>query len=105
MKTPLSTWYRASILFALMATVACGDDPVAPGIEPEIVNNTDAFSYQIRDLSDVGGSWDYTWQTTGTLAQITHATNSPTGTSGAWTVTVTYTGYTNDQVNFELSRQ
>jgi hypothetical protein len=137
MKTPLSTWYRASILFALMATVACGDDPVAPGIEPEIVNNTDAFSYQIRDLSDVGGSWDYTWQNTGTLAKITHATNagatgtatltlrdadgtevysgplassgepvtSPTGTSGAWTVTVTYTGYTNDQVNFELSRQ
>ena len=50
MKTPLSTWYRASILFALMATVACGDDPVAPGIEPEIVNNTDAFSYQILSL-------------------------------------------------------
>ncbi|MEJ2538958.1 MAG: hypothetical protein P8188_03050 [Gemmatimonadota bacterium] len=137
MKMPLSTWCRASLLFALLTGVACGDDPTAPGIEPEIVNDTDSFSYQIRDLRNVWGSWDYTWQNTGTSATVSHATNagatgtatltvrdadgtqvysaplassgepvtSPAGAPGAWTVTVTYAGYTNDQVNFELSKQ
>lgn len=86
MKTSLSMWSRAFALIALMTAVGCSDNPTAPGIEPEIVNNTDAFSYQIRDIENVTGSWDYTWQNTGTLAKITHATNA--GATGTAIVTV-----------------
>lgn len=86
MKTPVSKWYRACALIALITAVGCSDNPTAPGIEPEIVNNTDAFSYQIRDIDNATGSWDYTWQNTGTLAKITHATNA--GATGTATLTV-----------------
>ena len=128
--------------FALVATLAmaaaCGDSPTAPpGIQPQIVNNTDAFSFQITNLSNVTGTYSYTWQNTGTLAKVTHASNagssgsatvtvkdasgtqvytgpmattgetvsSPVGTAGAWTITVTFTGYSNAQVNFAVLKQ
>ena len=129
---------RAAALAILVFLAACGDDPVAPpGIEPQIVNNTDAFSYQITSLADITGTFDYTWQNTGTLAKLTHSSNagatgtatvtlldadgtqvysgamtssgepdsSPEGVAGAWTVRVTYTSYTNAQVNFGVVKQ
>jgi len=76
---------------ALAATLAlaaaCGDSPTAPpGIQPQIVNNTDAFSFQITNLSGVTGTYSYTWQNTGTLAKVTHASNA--GSSGTATVTL-----------------
>jgi len=129
---------RAAALAILVFLAACGDDPVAPpGIEPQIVNNTDAFSYQITSLADVTGTYNYTWQNTGTLAKVTHSSNagatgtatltlldaagtqvysgamtssgepvsSPVGIAGAWTIRVTYTDYTNAQVNFRVAKQ
>lgn len=130
---------RGILLTALVLVAACDDGPTAPppGIQPQIVNNTDAFSYQITDLGNVTGSYSYTWQNTGTLAKITHASNAgatgtatltlrdaagtqvytgafapsgepvsaPTGVAGAWTVTVTYSNYSNAQVNFAVAKQ
>ena len=129
--------YRALALAALAFVAACGSDPVAPpGLQPQITNNTDAFSYQITNLSSVTGTYDYTWQNTGTLAKVTHASNagasgaatvtlrdaagtqvytgpfatsgepvSSAGVAGAWTITVTYTNYSNAQVNFGVLQQ
>jgi hypothetical protein len=71
----------------LMVAAACGDDPVAPGIEPQVVNNTDAFSYQVSDLAGVSDTRSYTWQNTGTLAKVTHASDA--GGTGSATVTIT----------------
>jgi len=108
-----------------------------PGIEPQITNSTDAFAYQLTSLTDVTGTWNYTWQNTGTLAKVTHASDagaggnatitirdaagtqvysgafttsgepvtSPAGVSGAWTITVTYSNYSNTQVNFGVVTQ
>lgn len=78
---------RGALVAALFAAAACGDSPTAPpGIQPQIVNNTDAFSFQITDLSGVTGTYNYTWQNTGTLAKVTHASNA--GSAGSATVTV-----------------
>lgn len=129
---------RAIIVACSILVVACGSDPVAPpGIQPQIVNNTDAFSFQVTSLNGVTGTYPYTWQNTGTLAKITHASNagasgtatltirdavgaqvysgalatsgepvtSPAGVAGAWTLTVTFTNYSNAQVNFGVVKQ
>lgn len=126
-----------SVLLVALATVAGCDSPTAPGIEPEIVNNPDSFFYQVRDIRNVSGTWEYTWQNGGTVAKVSHSTNagatgtailtvldaagtqvysgplltsgepttSPAGVAGAWTVRIVFSGYSNTQVNFELSRQ
>lgn len=129
---------RVAFAAALFITAACGDSPTAPpGIQPQIVNNTDAFSFQVTSLNGVTGTYPYTWQNTGTLAKITHASNagasgtatvtvrdavgtqvysgalatsgepvsSPAGVAGAWTITVTFTNYSNTQVNFGVVKQ
>lgn len=130
---------RGALLGALALAAACSDGPTAPppGIQPQIVNNADAFSYQITDLNDVTGTYQYTWQNTGTLAKVTHASNAgasgtatvslrdaagtqvysgpfatsgeplsaPAGVAGAWTITVTFTNYSNAQVNFAVTKQ
>lgn len=130
---------RGIALAALVFVAACGNEPTAPapGIQPQITNIPDAFSYQISDLNSVTGTYDFTWQNTGTAAKVTHASDagatgtaivtlrdaagtqvysgplassgepvsSPVGVAGAWTVSVTYTNYSNTQVNFGLAKQ
>lgn len=139
MPTLLLSRRRSILLATLLLAAGCSDGPTAPapGIQPQIVNNTDAFSYQLTDLSAVSGTWDYAWENTGTLAKVTHASDagasgsatvmirdgagtqvysgaltttgepisSPTGTPGTWTIRVTYSGYTNSQVNFAVVKQ
>ncbi len=77
---------RVLTLATLLLAVACSDSPTAPGIEPQIINNSDSFSYQISDLNDVTGSWEYTWQNTGTTAKVTHASDA--GAVGTATLTI-----------------
>lgn len=130
---------RALITGMILFSAACGDSPTAapPGIQPQITNDPDAFAYQLTSLSSVTGTWNYTWQNTGTLAKVTHASNagasgsatvtirdaagtqvysgslattgepvtSPEGIAGSWTITVTYSGYSNTQVNFAVLKQ
>jgi hypothetical protein len=70
---------------ALLLLAACSDDPTAPpGIQPQITNLTDAFTFQITNLSGVTGTYDYTWQNTGTLARISHSSDA--GSSGGATL-------------------
>lgn len=74
--------------FATMAFVAaCGDGPTAPpGIQPQITNLTDAFSYQVSAIENFTGTNTYAWQNTGTGAKITHASDA--GATGTATVSV-----------------
>ena len=71
---------------ALVLVGACGDDPTAPGIEPQITNLSDAFSYQVSSIQNFTGTYSYTWQNTGTVAKVTHASDA--GATGSATVTV-----------------
>jgi hypothetical protein len=122
---------------ALALGAGCGDDPTAPGIEPQITNLSDAFSYQVSSIENFSGTHSYTWQNTGTVAKITHASDAgatgsatltvrdaagtqvysgqlvssgepvtdPAGVTGAWTITIVYSDYSNTQVNFGVLKQ
>lgn len=85
MPAPKPTLLR-SLLLVLVATLVGCDSPTAPGIEPEIVNDPDSFSYQVRDIRNSSGTWEYTWQNGGTLATVSHSTNA--GGTGSATLTV-----------------
>jgi hypothetical protein len=76
----------AAAVTALVMVGACGDDPTAPGIEPQITNLSDAFSYQVSSIQNFTGTYSYTWQNTGTVAKITHASDA--GATGLATLTV-----------------
>lgn len=71
---------------ALVLVAGCGDEPTAPGIEPQITNITDAFSYQVSSIQNFTGTHSYTWPNTGTVAKITHASDA--GATGSATLTV-----------------
>ncbi|HET8624248.1 MAG TPA: hypothetical protein VFM14_11835 [Gemmatimonadales bacterium] len=66
--------------------MACGDGPTAPGIQPQITNLTDTFSYQVSSIQNFDGTYSYTWQNTGTVAKITHASDA--GATGSAILTV-----------------
>ena len=71
---------------ALALVAGCGDEATAPGIEPQITNISDAFSYQVSSIENFSGTHSYTWQNTGTVAKITHASDA--GATGSATITV-----------------
>jgi len=77
---------RATALAALVLVAACSDGPTAPGIQPQITNITDAFSYQVTSINNFTGTYNYTWQNTGTLARVSHASDA--GATGTATVVV-----------------
>ena len=77
---------RAAAIIALALVAGCGDSPTAPGIQPQITNITDAFSYQVSSIQNFSGTYNYTWQNTGTVAKITHASDA--GATGTATLTV-----------------
>lgn len=112
---------------------SCGDDATAPGREPEIINTTDNFQYQISDVRDFTGTQVYTWQNSGTTATVNQSAavavgsvtlvlrdadgtevynrslaengtfSSGAGTPGQWTVSVIY-GDADATVNFRLDK-
>lgn len=77
---------RTAAFAALALVAACGDGPTAPGIQPQVTNLTDAFSYQVSSIQNFTGTYAYTWQNTGTLARISHASDA--GATGTATISV-----------------
>jgi len=112
---------------------ACSSSPTGPGIQPQIINSTDNFQYQISNIQNYSGAQVYTWQNTGTTATVNQAASiaagsatlvlrdangvevynhslsdngtfsSSAGTAGGWTVRVTYTA-TSATVNFRADK-
>lgn len=77
----------AGALATCLALSSCGSNPpTAPGIQPEIANLPDDFSYQVSSVANFSGSGRYSWQNTGISANINQAT---TVTSGAMTLVIT----------------
>jgi hypothetical protein len=62
------------------AVSACGDDPLAP-FEPEVANLTDSFQLQATDITGITATVTYTWQNTGTTANVNQATVKNAGTA------------------------
>jgi hypothetical protein len=64
---------RIICLVALIATVGCGNDstsPGVPGVEPEVVNDPDAFQFQVTAVDGYTGVLNYPWTNTGVMANV-----------------------------------
>lgn len=69
-----------------MVALSCKNStgPLAP-YNPQIVNLTDNFSFQVTNVSNITWTYTYRWQNTGDSATVNQATN---GTAGSATLTV-----------------
>lgn len=74
-----------TLLVALLVG-GCGSDPVQPLLEPEVMNQTDTFQFQATTNGETTQSFVYTWENTGTGANVDQSTVL---NSGAAVVTLT----------------
>lgn len=70
-------------IFAVLP--GCGSSPSSPGINPEIVNLADHFSYQVSAIRSHSSTTSYTWSNSGTQATINQSCSV---TAGAATLVV-----------------
>jgi hypothetical protein len=124
---------RRLALAGVVVLAACGDGATAPGRDPEIINSTDNFQYQITAIQDFSGTQVYSWQNTGATATVNQAAtvaagsatlvlrdangvevynrsladngtfSSSAGAAGSWTVRVVYSG-ADATVNFRVDK-
>jgi hypothetical protein len=123
-------------LVMLGALSACGSDrsnPLSPAVQPEVVNNADAFSFQVTGVQNASATLDYSWQNTGTVATVNQSASisggsatliirdaagtqvysrslsdngtftSAAGTTGTWTIRVVFSG-TSGTINFRSDK-
>lgn len=126
--------------FALMLTglvlSGCGGSSksTAPGIQPQIANLPDDFSYQVTSVNNFTGTYTYSWQNAGIAANVNQSTTvsggtmqltitdgagtqvyshpltdngtfvSADGVAGTWTIRVVYTG-ASGTVNFRAQKK
>jgi len=121
------------VLALLVCAAGCGSDPVSPGIQPEISNLADNFQYQVTDIRSYTHMDSYSWQNTGTTANVDQSATvtagaaslivldangtpvysrslaengsftSAAGTTGTWTIRVTYQD-ASATVNFRVQK-
>lgn len=65
-------------LAVALATIDCGDG-TGPGREPEISNTTDSFELQITDVRDYSRNVLYSWENTGSVADVNQASSVTAG--------------------------
>ena len=118
------------VLCTVIALAGCSDsDPVSPGIQPEIINGTQSFEFQVSTVRNYTGSFSYTWNNASTFASVDHSSaitggtalltikdsagtvvysrsmsldgsmDTDIGVAGDWVLTVTLTGASGD-LNF-----
>lgn len=74
-------FHRMALALSLTALAACSSSNViGPENEPEVNNATDNFQWQVSNLDNVSQTLSYTWQNTGTAANVNQSTN-PSGGS------------------------
>ena len=64
-----------------LSLTGCGSTKsTAPGIQPQIANLPDDFSYQVSSVSNFTGTYTYSWQNTGIAANVNQSTTVSSGT-------------------------
>lgn len=119
-----------ALLGLLIVGCGDDENPIA-AFEPEVINTADAFQFQITNATDLTTTLSYTWTNSVQQATVNHATSTTagsasmiildgdnnevyssnlvasmtdattTGTSGQWTVQVTFTGFAGS-ANFRI---
>ncbi len=66
-----------------LAAAGCGDDAnlIGPDNQLEVQNLTDSFEWQVTALDRVTQTLTYTWQNTGTTANVNQSTSLTGGTA------------------------
>jgi hypothetical protein len=121
------------VLGLALLAAGCGNDPVSPGVQPEISNLVDNFQYQVTDIRNYTHTDSYSWQNAGTQANVDQSATltagaaslvvldadgtqvysrsladngsftSAAGTTGTWTIRVTYQS-ASATVNFRVQK-
>ena len=80
--TPLSrTLAAVAFVFTMSACGSDRSDPLSPAVQPEIINNTDSFSFQVTGVSNASATLNYTWQNTGTVATVNQSASISAGSA------------------------
>lgn len=135
MRSSLKHTITVVFLISLASLTACSNSSTAPppGVQPEIVNTTDNFEYQVTNVDGYSGGASYKWQNSGSVAAVDHSSVvsngvgnlvvldadgtqvysgkltasgsfvTQTGTPGAWTIGITYTTFSGT-VNFRVQK-
>ena len=78
--------HRLAAALLLVGVAACDSgNVIGPENEPEVTNVADNFQWQVSNLNNVTQTLTYTWQNTGTMANVDQAT-SPSGGSATLTI-------------------
>lgn len=124
----------ATAALAVGVFAACdGGTPLGPDNQLQVTNATDSFQWQASAMDNVSQTLNYTWQNTGTMANIdqsgsltagsailtvsdaagtevytrsmgeTGSFQTASGTSGMWTIEVTLSGV-NGMLNFRAQK-
>jgi hypothetical protein len=124
---------RPFVLGLVVWVAGCDSDPVSPGVQPEISNLVDSFQYQVTDIRNYTHTDSYSWHNTGTQANVDQSAavtagaaslvlldadgtqvysrsladngsfTSAAGTTGTWTIRVTYQD-ASATVNFRVQK-
>ena len=76
----------AAVILTAVLMIGCGDDannatnPIV-NFQPEVVNEVDAFQFQITDADAATGSLTYHWNNTGSQATVNHSTATISGSA------------------------
>jgi len=124
----------AATLALVAGMLACdGTHVIGPDNQLEVTNGVDSFQWQVTDLDDVTQTLTYSWQNTGTGADVNQAAtlssgsavlriddsagnevysrsltengtfSTDSGSAGPWTITVTLNGATGT-LNFRVQK-
>ncbi len=74
-------WFRSCIGLICLLFLVCSNNTISPKFEPEISNKTDTFEFQATSVENVSQTLQYTWQNTGTVANINQANSLSSGTA------------------------
>ena len=124
-----------TLAVAVVFTVGCSNRRLLtdPAFQPQIVNQTDNFSLQATNVTNVTQTLPFTWQNTGTSANVNQATQvtggsatltildasnqqvytnsltangtfpTSTGTTGGWTIRLVLSNFTGT-INFRVQK-
>ena len=123
----------SAAILGVALVAGCSESNPISAFQPEIVNDTDAFEFQITDARNVSTTLTYSWLNTGSQASVDHSTalddgaaavvlrdatgtevyssglkasgteQSVAGSPGAWTVVVTFSSFDGTS-NFRLQK-
>ncbi len=79
-----TTW-RLATLLALGLGAACSGNVLGPDNQPQVSNQTDTFQWQVTAMDNISQTLTYTWQNTGTSANVNQ---SPNLSGGSATLTI-----------------